>query len=148
MLSRVYLQQSAPKTDGIFTANWKAPLTDVGPVNFYFSGLAINLNGNISGDQHAMSSFILSSSGTSTSNDITSDNLNIKIYPVPSTDIIYIDMPGTACAKITGMNGSHLSFQYNAEKGIDISALSPGIYFVRVENSAGQYAGKAKFIKI
>jgi hypothetical protein len=148
MLNRVYLQQSAPKTDGIFTANWKAPLTDVGPVNFYFSGLAVNLNGTTSGDQHAVSSFTLTSSGTSSSNEITSDNLSIKIHPVPSSDFIFIDMPEAANVKIIGMNGSHVSIQYNAEKGIDISALSPGIYFVRVENSAGQYAGKAKFIKI
>ena len=148
MLNRSYLQQSAPKTDGIFTANWKAPLADVGPVNFYFSGLAVNLNNNITGDQHAMSSFTLPSFGTSSSNEMTTENTNVKIHPVPSTDIIFIDMPGTENLKITGINGSHFSIQYNAEKGIDISGLSPGLYFVTIENNIGQYLGKTKFVKI
>ena len=53
LLNRRYLVQSSAKASGKFYVNWTAPSDYNGHVEFYYSGLAVNLNGNTSGDSHA-----------------------------------------------------------------------------------------------
>lgn len=50
--SRQYLEHASQSTSNTFTATWTAPSTGAGSITFYGSALAINFNGNSSGDQY------------------------------------------------------------------------------------------------
>lgn len=144
---RKYLVQSSPKTNGIFTANWKAPATDVGKVKFYFTGLAVNQNGNTNGDNNVFSQLTLNSPSTSSYNVPEWEN-DIDFYPNPALNLITISEESVSSVTVIGLSGS---FAYNLDgmnKTLDISNLANGLYVVVLKDKTGSILLVRKFIKL
>lgn len=147
MINRVYLQQSNPKADGVFTANWKAPSDDVGPVNFYYSGLAVNLNGNTTGDQHAVSSFSIAAANTSSTDNTGTQKGRLRIWPLPAHDVLNVEAEDSEKLLISDLNGRVIMHLYDIKNGINISGLPAGVYIINAKNKSGLNVGTAKFVK-
>jgi len=120
---------------------WTAPTTDVGSLTFYVASIAGNLN---------------STGGTTTINNQMAQNtlvignvlalsdkhlLKYRMYPNPSDGIVSFQLP-------SHINKGHISvFDYSgklivqknintSKSAIDVSYLSAGIYFVRLQTDS------------
>ncbi|MCE2789514.1 MAG: hypothetical protein LW630_06330 [Saprospiraceae bacterium] len=126
---RKYLVQSSPKTSGTFTANWKAPASDVGKMKFYFTGLAVNLNGNTNGDNNKFGQ--LSLPGPVSSIESTQIAHQSPFYPNPMTDVCFVRDDQTRLLRFTETSGCQ--FEIIASKGAsaDVSQIPPGTYAVQ-----------------
>jgi hypothetical protein len=74
--------------------------------------------------------------------------VQIKTYPNPSADIMYIEgIEGEAVVTIYDLNAKLLLVKRvgGAESQIHIQSLTPGMYVVKIQNSKGMYV--SKFIK-
>jgi hypothetical protein len=142
---RVYLVQSSPKTNGAFTMQWKAPSTDKGKIKFYMAGLAINQNGNTSGDNNKVGSFTLDSPMTSATKDDALNN--ISVYPNPAIDFIHFNHDRVASVEIISSQGQ--SVQNIAVSGscADISSLSHGFYWMILRDNKQNVLATSSFIK-
>lgn len=134
--NRNYLVQSSPKTDGLFEAVWKAPATDLGNVTFYFAGLAVNLNGRDSGDNHTTGSKIIKSSLTATSDQTT--GTASSIWPNPATDVINVaeDLPSTFIIYDECGRQAHSGHVFNQQ--ISVTELQKGNYYLTILNPLGR----------
>lgn len=142
---RKYLGQSSPRANGIFTARWTAPATDLGKIKFYFTGLAVNLNGNTNGDNNITGQLTLKGPATSPT-DEQEDN-SVFVYPNPATDVLFIpgysgkiDVSGTATG--TGYN------LYAVDGKADISCLPAGLYTVILSGGTAKLRKPLKFVKL
>lgn len=142
---RVYLVQSSPKTNGAFTVQWKAPASDKGKIKFYMAGLAINQNGNTSGDNNKVGTFTLNSPMSSSTFEDRPQS--IICYPNPATDFIHFTNPGVTTAEIISISGVPVKTITVAGSCADISSLSPGYYLMRLRNKNQQVLGTSSFIK-
>ena len=147
LLQRKYLVQSSAKQDGIFTATWKAPSTDTSNISFYYSGLAVNLNGNTNGDSPVSGKLTLTTGSTSAQ---TIENmLNITVYPNPVQDILYFTGPHIVDAvTIYDLKGQKvLQQQSNLQDGIMVQHLLPGAYLIEVAGKAMNSTKMFSFVK-
>ena len=143
---RKYLVQSSPKINGIFTATWKAPATDVGKVKFYFAGLAINQNGNTNGDNNVFSQLTINSPSTSSAseNEWTDDNL---IYPNPVQNYLTISNKSVTSVTLIGMSGSYYFNNNFQDNTLDLKDLPTGLYVVLLKDKSGKILKTQKLIK-
>ncbi len=133
LLNRKYLVQSSPKADGRFEVSWTAPTTDIGPISFYYSGLASNLNGNNSGDATISGKTTISPMSTSSENPAFSE---IKLYPNPVQERLYVKGISQAVLTMYNMRMEKVGhFAVDDESVIDISTYPAGIYFIQVDRS-------------
>lgn len=141
LLQRKYLVQSSAKQDGIFTATWKAPSADTSNISFYYSGLAVNLNGNTNGDSPVSGKLTLTPSSTSAQS--VENPLNVVLYPNPVQDILYIAGPTILDEVIIyDLKGQKvLQQQSNLQDGIAVQHLLPGPYMIEV---AGKELNRTK----
>ena len=66
----------------------------------------------------------------------------VSVYPNPSGSMLYIEGIGDAVAvRILDLTGKTVLSQVLSETGIDISGLSPGVYYLKIKNQT------VKFIK-
>jgi hypothetical protein len=83
--------------------------------------------------------------------DNTARFIDIKAYPNPTRDIIYLkkEVNQPLLYKVMNMTGSIMSEgkMTNNTEPIDVSALSAGVYILIIEESNGVYAGRTKFVK-
>ena len=143
---RKYLVQSAAKTDGIFTAKWKAPNTNMGKIKFYFSGLAINLNGNTNGDNNAFGQKTLNAPEVSSANYV--NNNDILIYPNPAHDFIQIQAGDLHTVRFVSLIGETIIFTPSQTKEINIQTLTSGVYLVECYDNKGQKLKASRFVKL
>jgi hypothetical protein len=142
---RVYLVQSSPKTNGAFTVQWEAPASDKGKIKFYMAGLAINQNGNTSGDNNKVGTFTLN--GPMSSSTFEDRYEAVTYYPNPAIDFIHFTNPGIVTAEIISISGVPVKTITVADSCADISSLSPGYYLMRLRNKNQQVLGTFSFIK-
>ncbi len=71
---------------------------------------------------------------------------NIRIYPNPARDVVYIDAPFTVNASINSVDGKEIFSQPNA-KSLNISGLANGIYMIRVSDADGNLISVEKLVK-
>jgi len=142
---RVYLVQSSPKTNGAFTVQWKAPATDKGKIKFYMAGLAINQNGNTSGDNNKVGTFTLNGPMSSSAVDNFLDKM--AVYPNPANDFIHFGNLNVATVEIISTLGIHVQTIPVLGSCADISNLSPGFYWIRVRDKNQILLGSSSFIK-
>ncbi|TLX70371.1 T9SS type A sorting domain-containing protein [Labilibacter sediminis] len=84
----------------------------------------------------------LNSTATSNASHILL-NEEVQVYPNPTNDIINIDLFGEIPESIDIINSTgQVLFSTNSYKGIDISDLSDGIYFVKINFNGTSYAKK------
>ncbi|MBK9733944.1 MAG: T9SS type A sorting domain-containing protein [Saprospiraceae bacterium] len=147
ILARKYLGQSAAKTNGIFTANWKAPDTDKGSINFYIAGLASNQNGNTSGDNNVTGTLTLNSSAISSisENEILS---KVSVSPNPARDVLNIAGENISNVRIFSSNGRMELNYNNVQNEINIQTLAHGLYFVIISDVDGNVLSRHKLIKL
>lgn len=69
-----------------------------------------------------------------------------NIYPNPSTGLFNVDIPGaTALVTVTDISGKVVyqsELLKNGTFNINLSGKTPGLYYIKMENSTGQYSGK------
>jgi hypothetical protein len=142
---RKYLVQSSPKSDGIFTAKWKAPDTNVGPIKFYFAGLAVNLTGNTNGDNNVIGQFTLKSPASS-----SQDNIAISteptLFPNPSNGSVSINSPEVAYVIFHSLLGTTDIIQIQNHE-LSLETLKIGTYIVKFYDKNQRNLGSQKFIK-
>jgi hypothetical protein len=143
---RRYLNQSDHKTDGFFTAEWKAPGTDKGNIVFYYAGLAVNLNGNTSGDKHTKGQFKLNSK-TSSIDDKPIDT-KMLLYPNPAGN--QLQVPSDLITQIDFIDPSCLlKVHLSVENGIvNISSLPSGLYICQMKDQQAQVISTQQLIKL
>lgn len=70
----------------------------------------------------------------------------IKVYPIPSTDIVHINSPVKVNALLTSVEGKSI-FQINNTESVSLKGLSPGIYWLHITDAAGHLLKVQKVIK-
>lgn len=143
--ARKYLVQSGAKTNGIFTANWKAPATNIGKIKFYFTGLAVNGTGNTNGDSNVFGQISLEAEGTSSANQIT--DFNTKVYPNPTIDILHLEDVDADFIKVSALTGQQYMLPVEGKKS-NLSILPSGVYVIQPIKK-DTYVGQAvKIVKL
>lgn len=140
---RKYLVQSAPKADGTFITKWKAPDTDIGPIKFYFAGLAVNLNGKTDGDNHVTGNLTFHSPTSHVETDYIEEVY--KIYPNPTDGIIHVPTH-TKNAQIIGIDGKKYNYDVNNSQ-LNIGNIKQGIYVVCCFDQDGHIITTKSIIK-
>jgi Secretion system C-terminal sorting domain len=78
-------------------------------------------------------------------NSVTA-NGNIRIYPNPTTGVLYIESPVNVRAEVRGIDGRKEMDVHNA-KEINISRLADGIYFITLSDDHGNTVSIQKVTK-
>ena len=147
LIGRKYLVQSSPKVDGIFTTKWTAPTEDKGNISFYFAGLAVNLSGNTSGDNHVTGKVTLSPAQTSSTQNPTVNQS--FLYPNPTKDYLTISSDqDIKTLTFYNISGQKVSSLINQNGRIDISSLSQGVYFVNAMSAEGNVLSSQRILKL
>jgi hypothetical protein len=123
-----------------FVFKWTAPATDIGPVTFYSAGNAANANNLNSGDFiYTKSQVITPASVGITKLDATS--LDVQLFPNPTKDklAIHAAVNDKLTVSIYDLQGNLLIRKENifSKSFIDVSALSAGTYFTKIETLSG-----------
>ena len=143
-----YLLNLPIPPDGIFTATLKAPSANAGDINFYFSGLAVNLNGSITGDSHVMGQFTLASETTSSDNNDYTASIGFGLYPNPASEFFMIEGSASEMYYIYNSSGENIKIIPNSGNKIDIGNWMPGLYFIQGRNAKNRITGTAKLVKL
>ncbi len=141
--SQYITHTSAGTTSHNWLFDWTAPATSQGNLIFYYAINLANGNGLATGDYVETGNFVISEN-TSIINEI-SDN-NIKIFPNPTTDYLYInsDKGSIQKAQIMDINGKFIGIS-TTNNQIDVSFLPSGKYFLYIETE--NVTGVKQFIK-
>lgn len=129
---RNYVMQSAPRSDGTFTAEWKAPEENTGPVKVYVSILAINGNNNTNGDRVFTTDIMFEEGIVSSSQEYVSEQ--VTIYPNPTSGVVKIQGDYSE-VRIFDISGRRVSFDNAAKNQIDISSLDQGVYLIQIDGA-------------
>jgi len=71
---------------------------------------------------------------------------NFKVYPVPTNDILYIDVAFYSCLyEIYDVQGKAIQSGLVSDNSVNVSLLNQGIYYILLRNDDETYA--SKFIK-
>lgn len=130
--ARRYVTQSGASTTGVFSMDWTAPNENVGPIKFYYTGLAVNLNRTTSGDANVFANSTLQPQTPTSLESIT--NVSIKLYPNPVHNQIIIEGSSEGELRIYNTVGQFFSYKYQNGQSIDISQLNSGFYRVDILN--------------
>jgi photosystem II stability/assembly factor-like uncharacterized protein len=72
------------------------------------------------------------------------DNFIVFIYPNPVTDMLYIQSESDEIfnVSITNICGKIVYTAYTNDRSIDVSQLSPGMYFIKIQNTVMRFVKK------
>ena len=81
---------------------------------------------------------------------VSSTASNIKVYPNPTNDILYLDLPNQAevTIKVFDVSGKLLLEQVQASNTINTQPLQSGVYVIQVMDKKGTFVRTARFIKL
>lgn len=128
----------------VFTFNWQAPSTNVGPVTFYYSGVCANGNNLNSLDYVYKGSHVVTSASTVGVESTNEPYADLEVKPFPMGQLIDVNFNLKEVADIKmyllGLDGKvHKSVSYkDQEPGqksytIFTSDLNSGVYFLQAE---------------
>ena len=148
---RKYLEQKGLSGSESFSAEWTAPAVGSGSVTFYASGHAANGNGSSSGDHAGKTSFTVTESvSTNTNEDLLT--FGIQILPNPTVDFINIDWieQSKVSLQIFSASGSLVFTKIVNQDSytFDVSNLKSGVYYVKMTNLSNSSTEVKKFIKL
>lgn len=92
--------------------------------------------------------------GTTATDDLKKESINYALFPNPANDKLFIQLADENTevyyVTITNINGRAVMMlpQPEIEKGIDISALASGIYFIQLMDNKTKSITTQKFIKL
>jgi len=120
-----------------WTFTWTAPSSDMGAITFYVASVAANGNGNVNGDQVVFATKIIGNVLAVKKAQL----LDFSMYPNPTEEQVNLQLPSGANkgnVKIFDYLGKTLIQRdlNNSNTNLDISKLSSGIYFVRIQSDA------------
>jgi len=144
--ARRYVTQSSVSNTGVFSMDWTAPNDNIGPITFYYTGLAVNLNRSTSGDDNIFANSTLQPQSPSSINQ-TSDNF-VKIYPNPTQNYINIEGISEGIVRIINTMGQALTQTFQEGMTIDISRLNPGLYRLEILNVEQKSIHSQSLIKL
>lgn len=79
--------------------------------------------------------WFMTEGGSSSTETITKKNLSVRVYPVPCDQVLYVDGADIASIKLYTTSGLCVGEYADAE--INVSSLSTGVYFVKVQTATG-----------
>jgi len=155
--TRQYAEQSATSTTNTFSVEWTAPSTaNSGDITFYAAGNAVNGDQTFMGDDPDNASLTLSKSTASGVEENGSIRFKMNLYPLPTADILNIDVEGNFKGKYflevfneIGLLMFKESIELNRGMNnhlIDVSGYSAGSYTLRIYQNSQYKSGR--FIKI
>jgi hypothetical protein len=131
-----------------FTFKWTAPAKDVGPVTFYSAGNAANANNLKTGDAIYTKSQVVMPVPLGINKQQAND-ADVQFFPNPTRDQLMIrtESKDKMTVSIFNPDGQLLIRKENifSRSFIDVSALSAGTYFAKVETTTG--VAFRKFVK-
>lgn len=138
-----YITHSNAST-GTWSFDWTAPIAATGDVTFYGAFNAAGGSSNQTGDSIFTSTLVVSENLASGIEDLENIANSISIYPNPISDNFFVSnsLNETGCIsiQISDISGALVKQVQNAVayQPIDIADLADGVYFVRIETSAGE----------
>lgn len=145
--NRRYVTQSGVSSTGIFTMKWTAPMEDIGPVTFYYTGLAVNLNRTTTGDDNVFDSKTFYPAGSSSVSTVSSPS--VILTPNPVRDEIRIEnMPDEARIMIISTSGTTYHNNLSNNGTSDVSGLPSGVYILKIIDKQQRVVHTQKFIKL
>lgn len=151
--NRQYPEHSEPNDTNVFVIPWTAPATPgAGPVRFYASGNAVNLNNSSGGDGAVRLNPPLTLEEKITSATPAPDEAGaLSVYPNPASGFIHLKTPDRPAEKfrlrILDLNGKSWPVSDpGSSSGLDIGHLPPGIYLL--EYSAADKVTTRRFVKV
>ncbi|HTN18681.1 MAG TPA: choice-of-anchor V domain-containing protein [Chitinophagaceae bacterium] len=112
---------------------WTAPAKGAGTATFYGIINAVNGTGNVAGDEPSMGFTAAFTEDVTSSIGASATALQTAIYPNPCSDVLHIEAQGNITVSISDLGGRQL-ISTSAQKDIDVSALQPGSYIIRLDN--------------
>lgn len=155
--NRNYFEHATILNNSTIEIEWTAPGEGSGDVNFYAIANAVNGNGGTSGDSPAMLSGPLTVSEAMVSSlfEIDRLNVNLRLFPNPSTQWLNIEVAGAKRGRyqmqIIDITGRIVQEQMldiaesQFVRSISVSSLEPGQHFLRLTN--GQAVASKSFLK-
>lgn len=135
---RVYIMQSAPRSDGKFTSKWTSPPSTIDSVIFYASGITANANNGSNGDRGVSISQSFKKDLASNSNEIEREDVLVSntisqqiSFRSEVSDVQLFDMSGK---------------RFTIDKTYDVSALPDGMYILHYKDK-NQLGVKKVFVR-
>lgn len=131
-------------TADTWSFDWTAPIAGTGDVTFYGAFNAANGNNLVTGDSIFTSTTLVSENVASGIDDLENFANNFSIYPNPISDkfVVGNSLNETGCINISisDISGAVVKQVQNAVayQTIDIADLADGVYFLRIQTSAGE----------
>lgn len=122
---------SSASNSKTWVANWTAPTSGTGKVTFYVSSMAANGNGNNRGEKMYIDTISIAENKSANIADL--ENLNINLYPNPSTKTLTIDGYTNVYSNMKVINSlGKVVINTNFKNSLDVSALESGIYYLKI----------------
>lgn len=130
----------------VFSFNWTAPSTDIGPVTMYVAGNCANGTGSAAGDYiYTMNQVINSDASVSIGNMIQTSNA-VNVFPNPASEMLNVSFDnktsGNIAIHLTDLKGSNAAELFNGfasagtfEQQFQLPALPAGIYLLNVDGT-------------
>lgn len=130
----------------VFSFNWTAPSTDIGPVTLYAAGNCANNSGSVSGDYiYTMNQVINSDASVSIGNMLQTSN-TVNVFPNPASELLNVSFENTSSGNVTiqltDLKGSRKAELFNSfvaagafEQQFQLPALPAGIYLLTVDGT-------------
>jgi hypothetical protein len=123
-----------------FNFSWTAPATDIGPVTFYFAGVASNADGDETiGDYVYNGTQVINPANTTSVGNLSSESLSV--YPNPATDRMAVRVNGGATVRLLDNSGREVrSLRSENDRPetlemVQLELLPRGLYFLEVQQA-------------
>ena len=144
---RSYVEHSGTSNNKVFEVEWTAPSSNIGAINFYAAGNAVNRNNTSSGDGAMALSEPVVLDQLSAIGPVVELDVDMNIWPNPVADQLTLNIsdadPGAYQVSIVDMQGRilvnrpvQLGAGENQER-FDVSRLNAGHYFLRLTDGEG-----------
>lgn len=142
---RYVTHRAAGNMQASWSMEWAAPEEDAGDITFYASVLDANNNGTNTGD--ALYTTTSTASFEPTNAIWQPDSgLDVKIYPNPATEVIFVHSPKNLLRAIRLIDSQGRELRHwpasRETNRLEASGLSAGIYFLLMETENGQVVRK------
>ena len=123
-----------------FNFAWTAPATDIGPVTFYFSGVASNADGDETIGDYVYDGVQVINPASTTGIGKTDTPASV-CFPNPASNQISVRVNGTTSVRLINMEGREVRSLQPVEPGLQVitldqlDALPRGMYFLELQQA-------------